>query len=234
MIDFHSHILPGMDDGANDIEESLVMLESLKEQGITIVVATPHYRGERSIKSFLSNRQKSYNELKAAMDSTGKEYPRIVLGAEVAISEYILQHRNLERLCIEGTNYILAELPTGFWQPFLYHVLYTLSAQYHLNIIIAHIDRYFSLFGRNDKIMKLIEMQPVFQINMPALMSRRGRKFLKWIGRFNAKVILGTDCHNMKNRKPYYLQPARYLARKYGDDYLNEINTFGDKILSAN
>ncbi len=233
MIDFHSHILPEMDDGANDVEESLALLAELKSQGVTKVVATPHYRGRCSVRRFLFDRQKSYDKLKAAMDATGEEYPEIILGAEIAISEYILQHHGLDRLCIQGTDYLMAEMPNRNWEPYLYHVLYTLAAQYKAKIMIAHIDRYFSAIGRNEKIMKLIEMQPVFQINTPALMLRKGKKLLKWLNLFDAKIVFGTDCHNMKNRKPFYNAPMAYVAKKYGEEFLDDINLFGKNMFNV-
>lgn len=230
MIDFHSHILPEMDDGANDVEESLALLSSLREQGVTTVVATPHYRGRCSVRRFLFGRQKSYDKLKAAMNATGEEYPQIVLGAEIAISEFILQHHGLDRLCIQGTDYLMAEMPNRNWEPYLYHVLYTLSAQYKIKIMIAHVDRYFSAFGRNEKIMKLIEMQPVFQVNTPALMFRKGKKLLKWLNLFDAKIVFGTDCHNMDARQPVYSAPIEYVAKKHGKEFLNDIELFGKTI----
>lgn len=233
MIDFHSHILPQMDDGANDVEESLAMLAELKKQGVTKVVATPHYRGRCSVKRFLLDRQKSYDKLKEAIDASGDEYPEIVLGAEIAISEYILQHHGLDRLCIEGTDYLMAEMPNKNWEPYLYHVLYTLSAQYKIKILIAHVDRYFSSFGRNEKIMKLIDMQPVFQINMPSLMFRKGKKLLKWLNLFGVDIVFGTDCHNMNGRKPFYETPMSYVNKKYGKEFLDDIQKFGENMFNV-
>lgn len=231
MIDFHSHILPGIDDGANDIEESLALLKELKEQGVTTVVATPHYIGNCSIGSFLQKRQNAYDELCAAMVKTGDEYPKILLGAEVAVDEYILQHHGVERLCIEGTNILLAEMPNKFWEPFLYHILYTLRAQYHVEIMIAHVDRYFSYFGRNMKILKLIDMQPVFQINAPALKVRKGKKLFKMLSLLDCKFVFGTDCHDMIERKPFIKEPMDYIVKKYGEDCINDVNELGKELL---
>lgn len=234
MIDFHSHILPGMDDGANDVEESLALLSLLKEQGVTTVVATPHYRSDCPVGEFLHRRRKCYEKLKAAMEASAEEFPDVVLGAEVAINERLLEHKNLARLCIEGTEYILAEMPDRFWEPFLYHILYALSAQHRLKVIIAHVDRYFSTFRHNEKILKLIDMQPVFQVNAPALMYRKGKKLLRWLCRCGANFILGTDCHNMKNRKPVFEKPVKYIAQKYGEEFLEDLNSFSNNLLNSN
>lgn len=232
MIDFHSHILPGMDDGANDIEESLAMLAFLKEQGVTTVIATPHYRCDCSVGSFIKKRQASFDKLEAAMNASGREYPRVLLGAEVAVSEHLTKHKNLERLCIEGTNCILVEMPNRFWEPFLYQVLFNIMGQYRLRLIIAHVDRYFTSLGSNKKMLKLVEMQPVFQISTPALMYRKGKKLLKWMCRFGSEFVFGTDCHNMENRRPFWSQPLKYVIKKYGDEFLNELDNFGNDLLN--
>lgn len=231
MIDFHSHILPGVDDGANDIEESLALLRSLREQGITTVVATPHYIGNCSIKSFLRKRQDAYDKLSSAMKETGEKFPEILLGAEVAINEYLMQHHGLERLCIEGTNILLAEMPNKFWEPYLYHILYTLRAQCHLDVMIAHVDRYFSYFGRNSKILKLIDMQPYFQINAPALKFRKGKKLLKMFALLDCKFVFGTDCHNNVTRRPVIKEPLEYISKKYGDECIEYVDELGNKLL---
>lgn len=226
MIDFHSHILPGIDDGAQTVEESMEMLLSLKEQGVNTVVATPHYRCECSISRFISNRDKAYNKLMEAIKESDKSFPEIILGAEVSVSGYLLQHKRLERLCIGESNYILLEMPQGNWHPFLYNIIYKISAQYHLKVVIAHIDRYFSTVGKNKKILELVKMQPVFQINSPILDYYKGKKLIKWLDMFEVKYIFGTDCHNMDARPPLYSAPLKRFTKKHGEDFLNKTNDF--------
>ena len=234
MIDFHSHILPGIDDGASNIEESLKMLSSLKEQGVTTVVATPHFLGDRSIKGFLEKRDNAYSTLKSEIESRGIECPEIILGAEVALNERLLKHENLERLCIGDTRIIMIEMPYCFWDPYLYQMLFVISAQVGLRIMIAHAERYFSLFGKNEKLFKLMDMQPVFQINTTSLDFRKGRKFIKLLDKLDSQFVLGSDCHNLNLRKPLYSQPLEFLVKKFGKEYLDEINSFSSALLSGN
>ena len=81
-IDFHTHILPGMDDGAENESVSLQMLEMLKGQGIEIAVLTPHYyRDKNTVEEFLERRNASYNRLLQAAEN--KDIPEIMTGAEV-------------------------------------------------------------------------------------------------------------------------------------------------------
>ncbi len=232
MIDFHSHILPDFDDGARDAEEALEMLAELRRQGADTVVATPHYRGEYSVERFLRRRKRKYDMLLSAMEERGGDYPRILLGAEVAVGEYLIDLEDIEKLCIEGTDYLLVEMPNRFWEPFLYHVLYSLTAKNHVKLVIAHVDRYYTSMGRNEKIMKLIDMQPVFQINTPVLNIRRGKKLFKWLLTFGAEFVLGTDSHNMQGRSPEFAKPVKYITKKYGAELMEDINLFGNNMIN--
>ena len=64
MIDWHSHILPGIDDGSRDVSESLALIEKLSEQGVDTVVATPHfYADDNSVDAFLEKRNKAYEAM---------------------------------------------------------------------------------------------------------------------------------------------------------------------------
>ena len=76
MIDFHSHILPNIDDGSRSVEETLLLLEMLSQQGIQRVAATPHYFPSReSVSDFLERREKSFSELQQAAEN--KNLPKI-------------------------------------------------------------------------------------------------------------------------------------------------------------
>lgn len=74
MIDFHTHILPGIDDGAKSLEESLSLLKMEQEQGVDTIVLTPHYFHERqSLMSFYNNGIRRMNS--CGMQPSGKKFP---------------------------------------------------------------------------------------------------------------------------------------------------------------
>lgn len=222
MIDFHSHVLPGVDDGSKDIEESLEMLASLKGQGVTTVVATPHYDGRCSVEEFLQIRENAYNQLMDSVMLSPDKYPEIILGTEVLLGQYLLEIPSVDRLCIEGTKYFLAELPMGVWPSYIFNVLYYLSVKYGLNLIIAHADRYYSLFGKNNKnIFKLVKKDYIIQINTTSLSGFRGRLLFKRLVGCNAKIVLGSDCHSMTYRKPVVSSAVSYVDKKYGADFFD-------------
>ena len=85
MIDFHTHVLPCVDDGSQSMEESLAMLSAMREQGVTTVIATPHfYANDDSIDSFLARRDGAYASLASACENA----PRIILGGGQVLRGY--------------------------------------------------------------------------------------------------------------------------------------------------
>ena len=102
MIDFHTHILPNVDDGSKSVDESLMMLRSLQQQGVRMIMATPHfYANNESVDKFIERRDAAYRRL---IDSIGDEnLPEIVLGAEVRYYESISRLNDLKRLRLGDT-----------------------------------------------------------------------------------------------------------------------------------
>ena len=216
MTDLHTHILPGMDDGAKNVEQSLQMLRAEQEQGVNTVLLTPHfYRISEDVGSFLERRQQSWQVLQSALP---EEHPQLLLGAEVAWYQTILREKRLHELCLEGTNCILLELPYAPWPSMVIDHLYEFSAVTGLTPILAHIDRYLPL-QKKAVIEQLLSIGLPMQMNAQALLHplRRGRasRMLK-----HGKWYLGSDCHDMDGRKPCLGAAADYLKKRLPDDQL--------------
>lgn len=113
MIDFHSHILPAMDDGSRNIEESLQMLRMLQEQGVERVIATPHfYADENPPDVFLRRRADAWEHLRAHLT---QGLPHVLLGAEVHYFQGISRTAQVRQLCIQDTGVLLLEMPFSGW-----------------------------------------------------------------------------------------------------------------------
>ena len=228
LIDFHAHVLPGIDDGAKDIEEARKLLVSQKEQGIRAVVATPHYLKHTSISEFVKKRDEALELVKQEIK---EEIPEIIPAAEVELYYGFTGKRNLERLCIAGTNYILIELPFEYWNEWIYEELYQLSAKHKLRPIIAHLDRYITTTRNLKFVDKIIKSDVLIQVNAGALLGFSSRSIVKSFKKRNAFTILGSDCHNSQNRKCEYLKACRKIKKSFGEDVLNEILENGEKVL---
>ena len=199
MIDFHSHILPGMDDGAENVNESLKMLRMSKAQGVDGLVATPHFYPEKEKPdSFLARRKKSLTALAGAYT---RDLPDLYLGAEVAYFTGIGRCETLKSLCIVGTRVILIEMPFCEWSESVIHDLYGVSEKLGLLPVVAHIERYIG-FQSHDIIYRLTNHGIRIQANASYFCDRKTRrKALKMLGSGDIHII-GSDCHNLTSRHP--------------------------------
>lgn len=229
-IDFHAHILPGIDDGAADINETRKLLLSQKEQGIDTVVATPHYLKHTSITEFVKKRDAALELVKREIT---EPIPNIVPGAEVELFYGFSKHkRNLERLCIGNTNYILIELPFEFWNEWIYEELYQLSVKHKLRPIVAHLDRYITTIRNISFVEKLLKKDVLIQINAGALLNFSSRNIVKAFLKRDAFTVIGSDCHNSVDRKCEIEKACRVIEKKFGTDVLNRIHENGERILN--
>ena len=111
MTDFHSHILPAMDDGSRSVDESAEMLNELSGQGISRVIATPHfYANDESVFDFLGRRREAFDKLSTVLTP---DMPQVLLGAEVRYYDGISHLADMKSLCVQGTDLFLLETLTG-------------------------------------------------------------------------------------------------------------------------
>ena len=140
MFDFHTHILPNVDDGSQSVAESLAMLAELTRQGVSGVAATPHYYAHCSSPDrFFEARQDAWNRLKPNLPP---ETPEIRLGAEVQYFEGIHRLRELEQFRLEGTNLLLIEMPMCKWTDRMQSCILEINRQDTITVLLAHIERY--------------------------------------------------------------------------------------------
>ena len=232
MIDFHTHILPEIDDGSSSVTESLELLKSLRQQGVEKVVLTPHfYAYSSSAESFLRRRRESFERL---IESLREEQIDIdlYLGCEVLYFEELWRIEELESYCIEGTRYILVEMPFDSWADSMIDGIEKVIAKGYIPII-AHFERYLAYKGNRKKVDTLISMGALLQMNCEFLnhFSTRGKalKFIK-----NGYVAaLGTDCHNTGERAPKYDTANAYLKKKLSEDRYERFHKKQRRILSG-
>ncbi|NLA88171.1 MAG: histidinol-phosphatase [Clostridiales bacterium] len=232
MIDFHSHILPFMDDGSASVEESLQMLKLSANQGVEIIVATPHFNlREESIADFLGRRQCAY-ELLAEAHLFKPKLPVVCLGAEVAYFPGISWSEELPRLCISGTRHLLLEMPLEPWSKRMLNEINGLMTGSEIIPIIAHIERYMS-FNNGDKITELLNLGALIQMNAEFVISRLTRKkALKLLAMVHIH-LLGSDSHSSKDHRADLGAAIRIIRRSLGQERINEIDVLGHSILSA-
>lgn len=223
VIDFHSHILPGIDDGSASVEESVAMLQMEAEQGIAQVVATPHFYAHRDrLDCFLENRAKAEQSLRAEMAKhTG--LPAVHIGAEVFFFKGISESREIEGLTIAGTRYIMVEMPHTAWTENMYCELAQMHDRQGLIPIIAHMDRYISRFRTFGIPEKLAALPVLVQANGEFFLNKRTASLGMRLLREGKIHLLGSDCHNLDTRKPNLGETLQKLEKNAGPTVLAQI-----------
>ncbi len=217
MVDFHTHILPNVDDGSKSVRESLEMLRLLSSQGVTTVCATPHFYARRtSPEAFVIKRQKAFDSLKPYLTP---DHPSIILGAEVLYYEGICQTEDLSLLRLSGTKMLLLEMPTVPWTERMISTIIELNSRPDVTIVLAHIERYLSA---NSKAVwdRLHRNGVMFQANAEFFNSFwTKRKAVKMLSKDRIHLI-GTDCHNLTDRRPDIDTSLSYITKKLSSDSL--------------
>lgn len=225
-VDCHCHVLPGIDDGSRNVEESLEILKTFYANGVQTVWATPHFYPNQDLEAFLEERQQAYQTLMHQVHLEQAEIPRILQGAEVLLSIDTPQMADLDKLCIEGTRYILIELPYTNWAPWIYEALYTIQAKHGVTPIIAHMERYEKMLSSVDKFNKLVETNVLIQMNVYSLLGKQ-KKFAKQLVKKKMVHLLGSDTHRSKNIKGVWLgydQLAKKLGQQTAMQFLQNAN----------
>ncbi len=228
MIDFHSHILPKMDDGSQSTQESLAMLKALSEQGVTRVVATPHfYANDESVFAFLERRKNSYDRL---ISCVTPDMPEIITGAEVRYYGGIGHLENLEALCVKGSRLILLEMPENRWTEYAIREIADISSERNLIPVLAHIERYI-VYQNSETLYRLLESGVLMQINASFLNGFFSRHKALNMLKKNQIHFIGSDCHNMSDRPPEIQKAVSIIRKKLGDGFTDSFIDFANIFL---
>jgi protein-tyrosine phosphatase len=215
-IDFHSHILPKVDDGSCSVDESLKMLTISEEYGVKRIVATPHFYPTRERpETFLQRRDEALAVLSDAIKNSDKSFPKIYLGAEVAFFDGISNCRFLEELCIVGTKTILVEMPADRWSQSVCDGFMRIRDAGFVPVI-AHAERCLPMQDSDVKRM-LLDEKIILQINGEAFLKLGTRRFAVSLARKGHPLVIGSDCHNLTSRAPNLDKAVDIIVKKLGE-----------------
>ena len=232
-VDFHSHILPGIDDGSKTVEQSIAMLTMAAEQGIECVVATPHfYPSYDTPEHFLEKRARAEAELREALQQR-TDLPEVIVGAEVYFFRGISQSELLPELTIRGKRCILLEMPPAPWSEDIYRELEEIWDKWGIPPIIAHIDRYIGPF-RTYGIPKRLSCLPVLvQANADFFLEKATAGMAMRMLKRDQIQLLGSDCHNLTSRKPNLGDALERIRQKLGQETVDEIHALASEVLGV-
>jgi protein-tyrosine phosphatase len=221
MTDLHTHILPGMDDGAKTVEESLQMLRMEKAQGVDVVALTPHfYRDRERPEHFLKRRKEAAILLRNAMEKLTEEelenIPRPILGAEVALFPNLAEIPELHSLCIGKTKNLLVEMPFTPWNDIILRQLYDLLDKTDVIPVIAHLERYFKI-QKPERIQEIMDLGVAIQISSDVLQHPMSRGNVLRMMKNGGRFFLASDCHNTESRPPNLEKGMEIVRKKLGE-----------------
>lgn len=229
IIDFHSHILPGIDDGSRNAEVSVEMLHTSEKQGVDMIIATPHfYASRRSVEEFLERRQNAYEALK---EHLAEGMPALKLGAEVAFFPGISRAEKIDALTVEGTNLLLLEMPFEPWTDAQMQEVKSLIKEGKFRLILAHLERYMAIPENRKKIAELQKLSVYVQMNAESFLEWRKRRSLSKMIDTSCTYLLGSDCHGIHHRVPNLAEGRAAVEKKLGIEFLRKIDETGNSLL---
>lgn len=219
-IDIHSHILPKIDDGAENFETSMEMLRLAWNDGIREMILTPHNKpshhnaGPEKIKLLIKDLQD-----KAHREGIGITFHR---GNEMYFGSDMTQRLDGGRaLTMAGSSYVLIEFGMGEDIDHIRYGLYEALAHGY-RPILAHVERYSRMLAKAERVEDLVRMGSYIQVNAGSIMGSFGfgaKQFTKRLLAQGLVHFVATDAHDTGKRKPVLSGCAGYVEKKYGQEY---------------
>lgn len=219
-IDIHSHILPGIDDGATTLEQTVAMLRIAAENNIGTIICTPHYKNDR-----YQVQPEKVNDLVAKVNAAAhkEDIPvKLYAGNELYYFNEMADFlENKDVLSLADSLFVLVEFaPDEYYSYLRDGICRILDEGYRP--VLAHAERYKCLRSSKEKTTELKRMGMLLQINADSIMgnhSRDEKKFIKYLLKEHMVDFIATDAHSDKRRGPYLADCAAYIKKKYGEQY---------------
>jgi len=231
MIDFHSHILPGIDDGSKSYEETLEMLQEAHNVGFDKIISTSHY----AVDCFEAPEYKR-KELVQTLNEE-ENLPEIFLGSEIFLTYNVIDLlKEYKASTINGTNYILFELPLKHQFINLKDVLSRLKEN-NYRLVLAHPERYHVIQKNFNYLYELKDMGVIFQANYGSILGMYGfsaKHTVKKMFKENLVSLLGTDSHKEKHIYLEIPKAISKISKIISKEILDNITTFNaEQILNG-
>lgn len=224
LIDIHSHILPGVDDGSDSFEKSMRMLKCAADDGITEIILTPHNKpGHRHVHfSKMTFAAEKLQEL-MARESIGIN---LYLGSELYYRSGLPEEiENEMSATLAGSRYVLLEFsPLEDYEHIRKGAYSLLMGGYYP--VLAHVERYQNVCSKKDGVDELIDMGCYIQVNAGSVMGKNGVKVKRIVRNMLKRRqvhFVATDAHDLKKRAPYLADCAAFISKKYGEDYSEKL-----------
>ena len=235
MIDFHSHIIPNVDDGSKSVEETFNILKEAKDAGFSGIISTSHY-----IENFYeSDVQEREIWIQALSDALPKQNINLNLyiGNEIYITENILTLlEEGKATSINKTNYVLFEFPLDSKPLNIYDIILDMIG-YKLIPVLAHPERYLFVQKDPEMIYDLIQSGVLMQANYTSILGKYGERAKFIVRKFlenNMIHFLGSDVHRTNTVYPKIPEALKEIESIVGKEKLEELTSINPKLALEN
>lgn len=227
MVDIHSHLLPGVDDGPATFDEAIALCRAVAAGGCTAAVATPHQHHDIWWNEEPAHLATLLEELQTALDGT----LRLYLGAEIHVGDRTLAELDRwphgELLSLAGSRWVLLEFDRREPDPDPVALVHELAVA-GWRPIVAHPEEYPWLADDPELVDRLIERGARLQVTASNFLGERGRgaaeraRTLLDAGRVH---FVASDAHSTDRRPPRLAEAARELGRRFGEETAHRLTT---------
>ncbi len=235
MTDIHSHILFSVDDGSNNIDESMKLLKAMKKIGFDNIILTPHYIQNTDYQCDNHEKKEKLDILKQTLKQNNLEV-NVYLGNEIYINDQIPELINSNEIhSLNSSKYLLIEFPFHNKILNLEDIIYDIK--YHGYIpIIAHPERYLYFQKNYDLVKKLKADGILFQSNYSCILGEYGmasKKLFKKLLKDKYVDYLGTDIHhtNQIGMLDKFDKMVKKIKKITGEDYYQKILSNSDSLI---
>ena len=236
MIDFHTHILPEIDDGSRNINETIALLQEAKQAGFTKIICTPHYYENLN---YVANEKDRESLIRAVSIALGKSETNLQLysGNEIYVSHEIVELlKEKKASSINDSNYVLFELPFEEEVTGLKDIIFNLIKN-NYKPIIAHPERYTFVQKNPNKLLEYINYGVLFQSNYGSIIGQYGKNAKKTVKKLlenNFVHFLGTDSHRPETIYPKVSVALEELEKILPKEEINKLTTYNAKLVLEN
>lgn len=233
MIDIHCHILPGIDDGAKTIEDTLDMARAAVGQGISTIIATPHLNNDYENSKPLILR--TATEVNKALDA--ENIPLTILpGQEIRIyGDILTDYQQQKILPLVGSDYLLIEFPSGHVPRYTEKMLYDLQLEGFMPII-AHPERNREIIQHPEILYQLVKKGALTQLTGASVCGAFGKKikaFSQQLIEANLAHFIASDAHNVTTRRFLLAEAFAEIEARYGHEMAGQFKENAELLVSG-
>lgn len=235
MIDIHSHILPGIDDGAKTMEDSLNMVKHAANEGITKIIATPHHKNGK-YENIASEIMHKVDELNALIKDHHIDI-QVLPGQESRIFGDILEdYEKGEILTLNQSRYVFIEFPSNHVPRYTKKLLFDIQLA-GLSPIIVHPERNTEIMENPSILYKLVEQGAATQVTASSVTGHFGKKIKKFSHQLieaNQAHFVASDAHNLEGRTFRLKEAYDVIGKEIANDYVYLLKENAELLVEGN